>query len=356
MKILILPRYENLAASSRFRFYQYIPKLKEIGWDITVKPLLSNNYVKYLYFNKSLKFGEIFKSYLNRINNLLRNNRFDIVWLQQEALPWIPYFIETLLLKSSKKLVTDYDDAFFHRYDLHKNKIVRTILKNKIDSVMAVSDLILAGNDYLASRAALNNSFKRITIFPTVVDTAKYTIRKNVRKNKEFTIGWIGSPGTEKYLNVVSGVLNEIVKFGKIKISLIGAKNFKNDDGNINFIKWNEKTEVEEISKFDVGIMPLLDNPWERGKCGFKLIQYFACGIPVIGSPIGINNKIISHGQNGFLAKDITQWRQSLIYFINNRERAKEMGLKGRKLVEKKYSLKNNILDIKNLFNDLVSE
>ena len=124
MKILILPRYENLAASSRYRFYQYIPELKKIGWDITVKPLLSNNYVKHLYFNNPLKFGEILKGYLNRIYNLLRKSKYDIVWLQQEALPWVPHFFETLLLNSNTKLVTDYDDAFFHRYDLHKQKFI----------------------------------------------------------------------------------------------------------------------------------------------------------------------------------------------------------------------------------------
>jgi len=356
MKILILPRYENLAASSRYRFYQYIPYLKKIGWDVTVKPLLSNNYVKHLYYQQPLKLDEIIKGYLNRIYYLLRRNKYNIIWLQQEILPWLPNFIESSFINSDVKLVSDYDDAFFHRYDLHQSKIIRMLFKNKIDSVMSSSDLILAGNDYLAKRALLNNPAEKIEIFPTVVDTDKYSLNNYTKKNNEFTIGWIGSPGTEKYLTIVSKVLKEVYKLGNIKISLIGAKNFSIDGVNLNLIKWNEETEIQEIFKFDVGIMPLIDSPWEKGKCGFKLIQYMACGVPVIGSPVGVNTKIISHGENGFLAKNDDEWTKSLKFFIENSEQKKIMGSVGKRLVEKEYSLKNNIIRLKELFENLISE
>jgi glycosyltransferase involved in cell wall biosynthesis len=351
MKILILPRYEHQAASSRYRFYQYIPYLKAQGWEVTVKPLLSNNYIKYLYEKIPLPVSEILLGYFERIIQILNKKKFDLIWLQQEAFPWIPSFIENIIVSRKTKIVADYDDAFFHRYDQNKNLIVRSLLKDKIDSVMEYSNMVLAGNNYLLERAKLNN--KNVKLFPTVVDTNTF---KNINPIKDdvFTIGWIGSPGTSKYIKLIEDVLKEVSLEKDIRINLIGANNIKINGVSLNHIKWDQNTEVEEISKFDVGIMPLPDNPWERGKCGFKLIQYLSCKVPVIGSPVGVNRDIISNGFNGFQANSTDEWIKYLRLLKNDKKSALNMGENGRKFVEEKYSLQRNVVKLIDYFNEIL--
>ena len=145
-----------------------------------------------------------------------------------------------------------------------------------------------------------------------------------------FTIGWIGSPGTSKYLMLIEDVLKELSIDKDFRINLIGAHKININGVNINYIKWDENTEVEEISKFDVGIMPLPDNPWERGKCGFKLIQYSSCNIPVIGSSIGVNKDIIINGVNGFQANSTDEWIKYIRLFKQDKKLSLKMGYNGR--------------------------
>lgn len=352
MKILLLPKYAKDGPSSRYRFYQYIPFFQKQGWNIEVSPLLGNNYVRYLFHKTQFPFLEIVSAYLNRFMTLLRKNKYDIIWIEQEAFPWVPPFIEKLLIGSKTKIVADYDDAFFHRYDLHKLLLVRLILGKKIDMVMGKAQIVLAGNEYLADRAR-RNARQRIEIFPTVVDTEKF-IRKGSTSEKYFTIGWLGSPSTRKYLSLVKDALIEIHNLGNVRIVIVGAGDFKVNDLPIDNITWNEEKEVEEISKFDVGIMPLVDGPFEKGKCGLKLIQYLSCGIPVIGSPVGVNKEIIQHGKNGFQAETNDEWVRYLRLMMLDRDLRKKLGDEGRRLVLQNYSLKQNAVRLIYLFENLV--
>jgi len=351
MKILVLPRYEPQAASSRYRFYQYIPYLNAQGWNVTVKPLLSNNYIKYLYDNAPLPVSEIIQGYFERIIQILNKNNFDLIWLQQELFPWIPSVFENILVRGNIKIVTDYDDAFFHRYDQNKSFFLRSLLKNKIDSVMKYADMVLAGNKYLLERAKLSNG--NVKLFPTVVDINNFK-NSNPIKDDVFTIGWIGSPGTAKYLEIIEVALKEVSQDKDIRINLIGANKIKIKGLSINHIKWDENTEVEEISKFDVGIMPLPDNLWERGKCGFKLIQYLSCNLPVIGSPVGVNKEIIINGVNGFQANSADEWIKYIRLLKNDKELMLKMGKYGRRIVEDKYSLQRNVVKLIDYFNELL--
>ena len=352
MRILILPRYEINGPSSRYRFFQYIPYLKEQGWEITIKPLLGANYVKHLYEKTPFPLVEIVLGYFKRIFLLLRKGKYDIIWVEQEAFPWIPSFIEKPLIRSNTKLIADYDDAFFHRYDLHKFLLVKYMLGKKIDMVMSTANLVLAGNEYLSDRAKENNS-QSIEIFPTVVDTDKF-VNKGAPEKNYFTIGWIGSPSTKKYLFKIEEALKEIYNLGKVKITLVGAGDLKFKDFQTDNIDWNEQTEVEEISKFDVGIMPLVDGPFERGKCGLKLIQYLSCGVPVIGSPVGVNNQIIQHGINGFKADTVKDWTKYLRIMKEDSDLRKKMGIEGRKFIVQNYSLKHNASKLISLLESIV--
>jgi len=254
-------------------------------------------------------------------------------------------------VRGNIKIVADYDDAFFHRYDQSKNLIIRSLLRNKIDSVMKYADMVLAGNKYLFERAKLSN--ENVKLFPTVVDINKFK-NLNPIKNDFFTIGWIGSPGTAKYLKIIEDALEEVSLDKDIRISLIGANKVDLNCLSVNHIKWNEHIEVEEISKFDVGIMPLPDSPWERGKCGFKLIQYMSCNIPVIGSPVGVNREIIINGVNGFQANSTDEWIKYIRLLKDDRDLGLKMGKMGRKLIEDKYSLQSNVVKIIDYFNELL--
>ena len=283
---------------------------------------------------------------------MLRKEKYDVILLQQEALPWIPGWFEKILLKSKIKLISDHDDAFFHRYDLHKFSIIRKLLGKKIDSVMSQADIVFAGNEYIGERAKRNN--EKVEIFPTVVNTDIY--KKTIsEKDGVFTIGWIGSPGTSKYLKNIENDLCEIYKTGNVRINFVGAGDIKMDGFDYNIIAWEESTEVLEISKFDVGIMPLPDSPWERGKCGFKLIQCMACEVPVIASPVGVNRNIIQNGENGFLAESSEDWIK-YFYTLKNDEKLRcDMGYKGRKLIEEKFSLDKNAALLIDIINNLVN-
>jgi glycosyltransferase involved in cell wall biosynthesis len=269
----------------------------------------------------------------------LKSQKYDLIWLEKEALPWLPAWLELLLLRGRTPYLVDYDDAVFHRYDQHSASVVRWLLAQKIDRVMQNARLVIAGNDYLANRATQAGA-KWVEILPTVVDIDRYPLSK-APQNEVFTIGWIGTPlKFFNYIKELAPVLKEICRDGGAKVVAIGAKETNIEDIPLEIKPWSEATEVKEMQQFDVGIMPLTDTPFERGKCGFKLIQYMASSRPVIGSPVGVNAEIIEQGINGFHASSQAEWLQAFQKLKNDRYLRESMGLAGRKLVEDKYNIK----------------
>ena len=338
IKILLLSRYENLGASSRYRSYQYLPYLRKEGIEITEAPLFDNDYIRDLYVGRKKNISKLSKAYIKRIINLSHVNNYDLIWVEKEALPWIPFWAEYKLGLVKANYIVDYDDAIFHRYDQHHFKLIGWILGKKIECIMKYATLVLVGNEYLLERAKKAGA-KRIELLPTVVDLKKYPITF-FNNNDIFTIGWIGSPVTSNYLKIVILALEKVCKNNTARLVIIGAK--REDlptNMPVKYVSWSEETEIKEIQKFDVGIMPLPDNPWERGKCGFKLIQYMACGKPVIGSPISVNRKIIKHGINGYQAKNIDEWIWAINKLKDDPKLRQKMGKAGRKIVEKNYCL-----------------
>ncbi len=249
----------------------------------------------------------------------------------------MPAFAEWLLDKLGIAYVVDYDDALFHRYDRHRWWLIRLILGHKIDSVMRHARLVIAGNEYLAERARTVGA-KCVEIVPTVVDLTRYTV---VQSGNDYplVVGWIGSPSTSHYLAVIAPVIESLSKEFDVRFVAVGASEKSVSDLPMEAKPWSEETEVQSIQEFDIGIMPLIDDPWERGKCGYKLIQYMACGIPVVASPVGVNREIVEHGTNGYLAQDLHEWEQALRRLLNNQNLRRRMGAKGRECVEVWYSL-----------------
>lgn len=338
LKILALTRYTSSGASSRLRFYQFFDYLEARGLHVDVVPLFDDNYLTALYAGSGTDWLEVAKAYWKRIATLRDSRKYDLVWLEYEALPWLPGWLEMALGLGKVPFVVGYDDAIFHRYDLHRAPLVRSILGRKIDRIMAGSQLVIAGNQYLAERA-LGAGAKRVEILPTVVDAARYQPQYNSQAGV-VTIGWIGSPSTQHYLGIVLGALSKLCEMGKpIQLVVVGGKLPVQTDLPVENVLWSEAGEVGMIQSFDVGIMPLPDSPWERGKCGYKLIQYMACGKPVVASPVGVNQKIVEHRTNGFLAGNEEEWVGYLLRLIEDPQLRVEMGKNGRAKVEAEFSL-----------------
>lgn len=345
MRILYFTKYSRKGASSRLRSYQYIPYLEKHGFQVEVIPLFGDDYLDYLYDGKK-SIVMIMKAYLRRFLKLLSLTQDSLLIIEYELFPYVPAWFEKKLMRKGIKYIVDYDDAIFHNYDLSINPFIKRVLSHKIDRVMKYSSTVVAGNSYLAERAK-NAGAKKIEIIPTVVDLQRYKIKDDfsLMPKEPLTVGWIGTQSTVKYLQQIIPVLEELSAEHPVRLHIIGPKEKPQTAEHlaVTMIPWTEDTEAQNIRTFDVGIMPLDDTPWERGKCGYKLIQYMASGIPVIASGVGVNKEIVDSGQNGFIANSHNEWLEALKYFCLNRSMLQEMGQKGRTKAEEKYSLQRSI-------------
>jgi glycosyltransferase involved in cell wall biosynthesis len=300
-------------------------------------PLLGDDYIHALYFMEEQPILSIAEGYMNRIGAILKARSFDLLWIEKELFPWLPAWAEKLLSQRGIPYVLDYDDAVYHRYNLHRDPIIRALLGKSIDTAMQHAETVVVGNDYLAEYARRAEAH-RIEYLPTVVDINRYPIRE--KKSQQFRIGWIGSPITAPYLGLIKDALDEVCRQTKARMVLIGAGDRDPLPGlEKENLTWSEESEVENIQSCDVGIMPLPDEPFTRGKCGYKLIQYMAAGLPVVASPVGINTRIVEQWKTGFLTSSMEEWIQALMTLYHDAGMRRNMGKAGRQKVEKEYSL-----------------
>jgi glycosyltransferase involved in cell wall biosynthesis len=338
MKIALFTRYSSLGASSRLRSLQFIPYLESAGFHVTVTPFFDDEYLLNLYagrrnFFKSLKF------YAARADDCMRARDAEIIWLEKELFPWIPWALERMALKRLPPYVVDYDDAVFHRYDYDAKGIAKALLHDKIDQVMHSAACVMAGNSYLSDRARSAGA-SRIEFVPTVVDTDGYFPGLGDRDFSRVRVGWIGTPNTwRKYAEPVYRILKGSLSRSGASFRAIGASLEPKSEDNFECVPWVEAEEIGMIQSLDIGIMPLQDDPWARGKCGYKLIQYMACGIPVVASPIGVNSEIVEDGVTGFLAETESDWLDAVSCLTQDANLRKVMGDAGRCRVEERYSL-----------------
>lgn len=338
MQVLLLTRYERLGSSSRVRFYQYLPHLTAHGMEIVTAPFFTDEYVRNLYSGQRASLKGVLQAYLERLSVLTRSTSFDLLWVEKELFPWIPAVFETLFHRFKIPYAVDYDDAVFHRYDMHAAFLVRALLRHKIDSVMRDAALVIAGNEYIAARA-IKAGARKVEQLPSVVDVSQYAITEP-RSGPVFRIGWIGSPVTAPYLDLVRGVVGKLSQEFAVHLTLIGSGNVQPfSDVPMEILPWSEDVERRMSENFDVGIMPLVDGPFERGKCGYKLIQYMASALPVIASPVGVNQEIVEPEVNGYLAASPTDWLVALRELQGTAEKRKLMGQAGRRKAEQMYNL-----------------
>lgn len=331
--------------------YQYVEPLHSMNVDVSVQPLLRTSYLERLYAGIPTKWSEVAGDYFKRLGCLFKARHFDLLWIEKELFPYLPAWAERLLASSGIRYVVDYDDAVFHNYDRHRNPIVRQLLGKKIDSVMRHAAVVVCGNSYLAERASKTGA-RRIEIVPTVIDLQRYSMIEPPVSQESLRVGWMGSLSTVKYLHDVAPALHAASTNIPLTLVVVGAR-CELPGIDVEFRSWSEDSEVEEIQHFDIGIMPLHRGPWELGKCGYKLIQYMACGKPVIATPFGVNQEIVQHGLNGYLANDVDGWREALEKLSANAEARRTMGEHGRIAVEKKYCLQKTAPRMAQIFHSI---
>jgi glycosyltransferase involved in cell wall biosynthesis len=337
IKVCGLSLYGDLAASTRYRLGQYVEPLRKDGIDLSIHPLLDNEYLERRFSGTRPAFYNIFLGYAKRLACLFRQTRFDLAIVHVELLPFMPGLIESALL--SIPYIYDFDDAFFLKYRIGTLKPLSFLLANKFDPLIARAAFIFAGNKYLAEFARAFNP--ATTLLPTVVDTGRYICQAR-KQHDVFTVGWIGSPSTSTYLKGVALPLSRLSVDGPVRFVVVGGHCDPIEGVDVLNVPWDEASEITLLNSFDVGIMPLTDDDWARGKCAFKLIQYMACSVPVVASPVGANVDVVD-SSCGFLASDEDAWVSSLRTLRGDRGLRLRMGASARLKIENNYSLRCTI-------------
>lgn len=352
IKVLALTKYSSQGASSRLRTLQYLPYLEGQGINVEINSLYDNAYLNKLYATG--KRTGFLSRYLLRLKVLFSAARYDLVWIEKEVFPFCPALVERFFKLFRIPYVVDYDDAIYSHYQLSKHWLVRVLLKHKISKVMQLSSHVSAGNQHLADYAKSSGA-KAVSIIPTVPDLQRYHTKAQ-NEEQSLVIGWIGSPTTQVYLYDIAEQLAWLAQKYSVRLHLMGAtedaiSNLPNT--NLEIFPWSEAGEVPFIQNLDIGIMPLKDGPWEKGKCGYKLIQYMACGVSVVGSPVGVNEKIVVESDSGLLADTPESWQEALVALLESKDKREGYANNGRKAVEEYYSLQVQQVTLANVLRDV---
>lgn len=356
-KIIFFPKYSEEGPSSRYRIFQYKSFFEKEGFSVKIHPLFDKKYIDRLYFLKPVPPFYYLKRFINRIMELVKVEEGAVVYIEYELLPYFPFLIEKLLLRRKCKVVLDYDDAIFHNYDRSNSRVIKAFLSNKIYSLAKRADLVITGSAYLTETLEKYNS--NVVEIPTSLTFEKYaqfSTNHHSKNTERFRIGWIGSKTTSINLSLITVAVKELQKKYNIELILIGFdENQKEMLKGINYtiLKWNAEKEVEIVHSFDVGVMPLLNTDFNKGKCGFKLIQYMACGIPTISTPLIANVKINRNKKN-LHASNSDEWLQCFEKIAEQKEYYREIvGKENRDIAKSFYSAEANYTKYIGLFSQM---
>lgn len=340
MKIIVIaPYYFNSAPSQRYRIEQWVRNISEENVEFEFL-LFCDKGLQDIIYSKGYCIKKAFlflKCYLRMLMKIAFLKDCNYIYLHREiSLIGLP-LLEYLLILKSIPVIYDFDDAIYLPGKSQVNRFAGLFkCQWKIKYLCRISSCITVGNRVLSDYALRFN--KNVLILPSSIDTAQYTVKQHSFKNKA-VVGWTGSHSVCYNLSLIKEALAALKKRIPYDFVLISDRPF--DMGiEYKFIKWNPDTEVEDLSLLDIGIMPLFDSEWERGKCGLKILQYMGIGIPAVASPVGVNKDIIIDQVNGFLPNSIEEWVEVLSLLIKNPSLRERIGAQGRKTVESSYSAK----------------
>jgi glycosyltransferase involved in cell wall biosynthesis len=345
MKALFLPQYSQLGGSSKHMIYSYLEFFEAADIHATIVPLFDDHYFSLRVLTRPASLYEIAshsgyfsRRVFKRLGQVLRSGSFDLVVLEKELLPYFPFGLESLLRRNQPRVITLYDDAVYVGYQRHPWALIRLLCREKIQHVMQISSRVIVWNKYLADYAARFNP--HVTIVNSGVDLRRYRLKSDrERAESRVIIGWIGTPNSFPYLAGLENVLCDLARRYGVKLRVVSSVDYQSSSIPVENRRWGLETEVDDLCTFDIGIMPLADDPWTRGKSAYKAVQYMAVGIPVVGSPVGAASEVIGDGVSGYLASTPEQWRERLAKLIENPELRRRQGLAGRQRVEQVYSI-----------------
>ncbi len=347
MRLLFLMPYGRMAASSRTRVYQYLPYLNRMGIRYDVLTAFSDSRIREITLPLLHRWGRKVFYYIEGWFRMLRlgwrilnrAHMYDILFIQRVIFPTpIP-----LLLRCMKTpVVYDFDDAIFTTDITERNfvnRVVRWRNGRKLPAMLKSASHVVVENEY--TRAYAERYCPNVTTITGPIDTNRYCpSEKNGSSNGSLTLGWIGSPTTEKYLEAIRRPLEAVGhRFPSVRLLLIGAPKFTVRGLPTEHRGWDMDREVADLQRFDIGLMPLTDDAWTRGKGGYKLLQYMAVGIPAIASPVGINRVLVEDEVNGFQANSEKEWTHQLFRLIEDTDLRRRMGEEGRRRMERDYAL-----------------
>lgn len=355
-KILFLVAHRpGRSPGQRFRFEQYLDHLKANGYQCDISFLITeaDDAAFYAPGKYLAKARIVMKSIRQRLNDLKVAGSYDLVFIYREAhMLWFSWF-ERRLYRMGVKMILDFDDSIWLNDTSDGNRQLAWLKRpSKTADILRMSSMALVGNEYLASYARRFNP--NVHVVPTTINTAYYTPNSKAA-NDTVCIGWTGSSTTLKHLHEALPVLRAIrQRYGdKVSFRVISNKPLEADLPGLENITWQRNTEVSDLYPIDIGIMPLPNDDWARGKCGFKGLQYMALEIPTVMSPVGVNTEIIEDGVNGFLAGYHQEWIEKLSLLIESPALREKLGKAGRQTVVERYSFESQKDRYLCLFNSL---
>ncbi|WP_291726029.1 glycosyltransferase [Bernardetia sp.] len=356
----LVPYPYDIAPGQRFRYEQYLDILTEKNFEYELLSFLDEDTNKILYKKGHTlqKVTGVLKGFLRRFWHIWKARNADFVFVYREATPVGFPYVEWILTKVfNRKLIYDFDDAIWIPATSSQNKLIAFLKSpDKVKKICKWAYKISVGNEYLQKNAnQFANSTTKAVLNPTTIDLEKkHNILHQHNPNKKPIIGWTGSHSTLIYLEMITPILKELEQKYDFTFRVICNQNPNLDTENqlqsFEFVKWNKETEIQDLSELDIGIMPLTADAWAEGKCGFKALQYMALGTPAVISPIGVNKKIISQNENGFLADTETEWKEYLSLLLENPQKRQEMGILALKTIQNEYSVQSNRENFLGLF------
>ena len=331
MKVLFLTQTSELGPSSRYRVYQLVPLLQKLGIECEVSPAIDSElYTRiYLHGGKTWKLSAWRAAWNRRRADLQRVGEFDVVFAQKGAFPGLYSGFEREIA-ARKPLVFDFDDAIWLPREGGARLLRALHREQAVQDILQCAAAVTAGNSFLAEYASRFN--RNVTVVPSAVDVDAYPHAADSN-----VVGWIGSSTTLPYLKL----LKPVFEYVGVTPRVIASGDPSRLGFPVDFRPWRLETERQELAQIGIGIAPLPDTPWERGKCGVKILQYMACGLPVVASPVGVNAQIVIHGVSGFLVRDIGEWQTTLAKLMVDPKLRHELGAAGHETVKKRFSVQH---------------
>jgi glycosyltransferase involved in cell wall biosynthesis len=341
-RVLFIAPHPIEGPSTRFRIHQFLPALDQAGIAHTVRPFLSSRLAPVAYRPGAIgaKLAVTGWGTVQRLLDVVRASRADLVYVLREAYPIGPPLFERLFEAASGRIAFDFDDAIYHRYMNHDNPLDRLRDWDRPAKVIARAVRTVAGSEVLATFARTHApDAEHVVVIPTVVDTNVFTPRPRAADGR-IVVGWIGTPRNTPYIRAIWPAIARAARQDRrLRCVFVGAEPFDVGDVEVEFRPWKLHREVSDVQGFDIGIMPLPDDEQTRGKCGFKLIEYMACGLPAIASPVGANLDVLRHGSTGLLADSDAAWTDALVRLAADADLRHRMGHAGRERAVQHFSL-----------------